>query len=137
MRTGVTWSAGRWVSPFGYGGLGLVGTGRGGGGTGEGTIGLGNIGTIGHGSGGGVARTTAQGQERRSANEESKKGRPGRHRQRHRPGAYATKAAIDPNAAMAQEVSLRTLFATTAYFESELRTDADGNASVRSRCPRT
>ena len=36
---------------FGFGGLGLRGTGRGGGGTGEGTIGLGNLGTIGHGSG--------------------------------------------------------------------------------------
>ncbi|MCA9704787.1 MAG: tetratricopeptide repeat protein [Myxococcales bacterium] len=37
---------------FGVGGLGLVGTGRGGGGTGEGTIGLGMIGTIGTDSGG-------------------------------------------------------------------------------------
>jgi Ca-activated chloride channel family protein len=36
---------------FGFGGLGTEGTGRGGGGTGEGTIGLGNLGTIGHGSG--------------------------------------------------------------------------------------
>lgn len=36
---------------YGVGGLGLVGTGRGGGGTGEGTIGLGSIGTIGHGGG--------------------------------------------------------------------------------------
>ena len=34
-----------------YGGLGLRGTGPGGGGTGYGTIGLGNYGTIGHGSG--------------------------------------------------------------------------------------
>ncbi|HEY3356314.1 MAG TPA: TonB family protein [Polyangia bacterium] len=38
---------------YGVGGLGLVGTGRGGGGTGEGTIGLGNLGTIGKGGGGG------------------------------------------------------------------------------------
>jgi TonB family protein len=38
---------------FGFGGLGLRGTGRVGGGTGEGTIGLGNLGTIGHGAGGG------------------------------------------------------------------------------------
>ena len=37
---------------YGAGGLGLVGTGRGGGGTGEGTIGLGNTGLIGKGSGG-------------------------------------------------------------------------------------
>ncbi len=34
---------------FGYGGLGAQGTGWGGGGTGEGTIGLGDIGTMGHG----------------------------------------------------------------------------------------
>ena len=38
---------------YGVGGLGLVGAGRGGGGTGEGTIGLGNLGTIGKGGGGG------------------------------------------------------------------------------------
>ncbi|MFH1130438.1 MAG: AgmX/PglI C-terminal domain-containing protein, partial [Pseudomonadota bacterium] len=38
---------------YGAGGLGLVGTGRGGGGTGEGTIGLGALGTIGKGGGGG------------------------------------------------------------------------------------
>lgn len=37
----------------GVGGLGLIGTGRGGGGTGEGTIGLGNVGTINKGGGGG------------------------------------------------------------------------------------
>ncbi len=37
---------------FGYGGLGLAGTGRGGG-VGQGSIGLGNLGTIGHGAGGG------------------------------------------------------------------------------------
>jgi hypothetical protein len=39
---------------YGVGGLGLVGTGRGGGGYGEGTIGLGSTGLIGHGGGGGV-----------------------------------------------------------------------------------
>lgn len=37
---------------FGYGGLGLSGTGRGGGGTAEGTIGLGNLNSIGRGAGG-------------------------------------------------------------------------------------
>lgn len=36
---------------YGAGGFGLVGAGQGGGGTGEGTIGLGNLGTIGRGSG--------------------------------------------------------------------------------------
>ena len=40
---------------YGVGGLGLVGTGSGGGGTGEGTIGLGNLGTIGKGGGGSAA----------------------------------------------------------------------------------
>lgn len=39
---------------YGVGGLGLVGTGRGGGGTSEGTIGLGNTGLIGKGGGGGT-----------------------------------------------------------------------------------
>jgi len=45
---------------FGAGGLGLVGAGNGGGGSGEGTIGLGNLGTIGkggdHGNGSGYGR---------------------------------------------------------------------------------
>ena len=39
---------------FGVGGLGVVGTGRGGGGTAEGTIGLGNTGLIGRGGSGGT-----------------------------------------------------------------------------------
>jgi Ca-activated chloride channel family protein len=39
---------------YGVGGLGLVGTGRGGGGTSSGTIGLGNTGLIGKGGGGGT-----------------------------------------------------------------------------------
>lgn len=38
---------------YGVGGLGLVGTGRGGGGVAQGTIGLGNVGLIGRGGGGG------------------------------------------------------------------------------------
>ncbi|MBN2340760.1 MAG: AgmX/PglI C-terminal domain-containing protein [Deltaproteobacteria bacterium] len=38
---------------FGYGGLAISGTARGGGGTGEGTIGLGNLNSIGHAAGGG------------------------------------------------------------------------------------
>jgi TonB family protein len=39
---------------YGVGGLGLSGIGEGGGGASDGTIGLGNIGTIGHGGGGGT-----------------------------------------------------------------------------------
>ncbi len=46
---------------YGVGGLGLVGTGRQGGGTGEGTIGLGNVPTIGHGSGGGPGTRVGRG----------------------------------------------------------------------------
>lgn len=38
---------------FGFGGLGMTGTGRGAGGTGHGTVGLGHFGTIGHGGGDG------------------------------------------------------------------------------------
>ncbi len=41
---------------YGVGGLGMVGTGRGGGGTGEGTIGLGNTGLIGKGGGSGYGK---------------------------------------------------------------------------------
>jgi TonB family protein len=45
----------------GAGGMGLVGTGRGGGGTAGGTIGLGNIGTIGKGGGGGEGTGVGRG----------------------------------------------------------------------------
>ncbi|MCB9567041.1 MAG: TonB family protein [Myxococcales bacterium] len=38
---------------YGVGGIGLIGTGRGGGGTGEGTLGIGGVGLIGRGGGGG------------------------------------------------------------------------------------
>lgn len=50
----------------GFGGLGLTGSGRGGGGSGEGTIGLGNLGTIGHGSGGGDGSGYGRGAGRRA-----------------------------------------------------------------------
>lgn len=41
------------AAAYGVGGMGLLGTGRGGGGTAEGLLGLGNVGTIGKGAGGG------------------------------------------------------------------------------------
>ena len=47
------WLDGEIGESYGVGGLGMVGTGYGGGGTGEGTIGLGNVGLI--GKGGGIA----------------------------------------------------------------------------------
>jgi hypothetical protein len=40
-------------SAFGMGGTGVIGNGRGGGGSGEGTLGMGNVGLIGHSAGGG------------------------------------------------------------------------------------
>jgi len=40
------------------------------------------------------------------------------------------KFAFEADEAMAQQVSLRTLFASTAYFDGELQTDAAGNLSV-------
>lgn len=49
---------------YGVGGLGLVGTGYGGGGTGDGTIGLGNVGLIGRGGGGGSTAGFGIGQGR-------------------------------------------------------------------------
>jgi hypothetical protein len=124
---------------YGVGGLGLVGTGRGGGGNGEGTIGLGNVGLIGKGGGGGTgsgygrgsgagfggrspapaparARKQASGSTRH-AGEEGKMGTP-------------SAAAFDASVAMSQTVSLRTVFATTAFFDAEIMTDENGEARI-------
>lgn len=90
----------------GFGGLGLRGTGRGGGGSGEGTIGLGSLGTIGHGAGGGESATAAYGSIPTS--------------QSGRPRAPAFEAPTHS----------RSLFATTAYFRGNVRTDARGRAHV-------
>jgi len=118
---------------YGVGGLGLVGTGRGGGGTGEGTIGLGNTGLIGKGGGGGSGGGYGAGPR------SEKKAQP---RARPAPGAApAAEAApgaaggLDASLAMNQDVSLRTLFATTAYFRAELVTDVLGRASVEIDMP--
>ncbi|WP_106093242.1 Ig-like domain-containing alpha-2-macroglobulin family protein [Enhygromyxa salina] len=125
---------------YGVGGLGLRGTGRGGGGTGEGTIGLGNVGTIGKGGGGGsgygYAANADQPKEERKESEKAPGAMPPPAPSPKRSSSsLAMTATIDANAAMAQEVSLRTLFATTAYFESELKTDAEGRASVEIEMP--
>jgi uncharacterized protein YfaS (alpha-2-macroglobulin family) len=129
------------------GGLGLIGTGRGGGGTGDGTIGLGNVGLIGKGGGGGTGsgygRGSGAGFGGRGVMEEEKadKNKETSYAKRPAPEAAAPPPApgqpggIDANLAMAQEVKLRTLFATTAYFQSELKTDADGRASVEIEMP--
>ncbi|MFO7561535.1 MAG: Ig-like domain-containing protein [Enhygromyxa sp.] len=127
---------------YGVGGLGLTGTGRGGGGTGEGTIGLGNTGLIGKGGGGGTGAGYGRGSGASfapKAEEEAVSDKKAARRARHAPAPGAAPAqqaqAIDADVAMAQEVKLRTLFATTAYFESDLRTDGDGRTSVEIDMP--
>jgi uncharacterized protein YfaS (alpha-2-macroglobulin family) len=47
----------------------------------------------------------------------------------------AAPAALDARTAMANPVSLRALFATTAYWNPEVRTDADGRATVEIPMP--
>lgn len=130
---------------YGVGGLGLIGTGRGGGGTGEGTIGLGNVGMIGKGGGGGTGSGYGAGPGAPAAaapmKEEQSEAKSKNVARRPAPSRAAAPAGpppppgIDANMAMAQEVKLRTLFATTAYFQSELRTDADGKTSVEIDMP--
>ena len=123
------------------GGLGLVGTGRGGGGTGEGTIGLGNTGLIGKGGGGSGygsgAPTTPEAEaapapaapvaDMATSRAEMKKEAPGRAMKRAR--------SIDAAAAMSQPISLRSLFATTAYFNAEVQIDASGEARLEIPMP--
>jgi alpha-2-macroglobulin len=125
---------------YGAGGLGLSGTGRGGGGTGEGTIGLGNVGTIGKG-GTGTGSGYGSGGEKRKA--ESKDAAPSaRPRPQAAPaappapgGAPATITGIDASKAMAQAVDLRSLFATTAYFDADVSTGINGRTSVEITMP--
>ncbi|MCA9713202.1 MAG: hypothetical protein KC468_00735, partial [Myxococcales bacterium] len=53
-----------------------------------------------------------------------------------KPVAATTGAlALDANAAMANDVKLRTMFATTAYFNPEVRTDESGKASLEIPMP--
>ena len=117
---------------YGVGGLGLIGTGRGGGGTGEGSIGLGNTGS-GTGSGYGAAPGAPAADSAAPAEAEE------RSREKKAPSAQPAPApmtaSIDANRAMNQEVSLRTLFATTAHFESEIQTDMLGRAGVDIEMP--
>jgi uncharacterized protein YfaS (alpha-2-macroglobulin family) len=132
---------------YGAGGLGMTGTGRGGGGTGEGTIGLGNLGTIGKGGGGGTGSGYGRGagafdeapggQAERKEESKAKASPSAMPPPAPSPVSAPTTATstIDASRAMAQEVSLRTLFATTAHFESELITDENGNASVEIEMP--
>lgn len=122
---------------YGAGGLGLVGTGRGGGGTGEGTIGLGNTGLIGKGGGGGSGSGYGRGAKTKNKKQAEKAdaAAPASAAPAPPPAPGFAAQGIDANAAMAQEVSLRTLFATTAYFEADVETDRYGGASVEIDMP--
>ena len=44
--------------------------------------------------------------------------------------AQRSEGGLDPATAMAQSVSLRTLFATTAFFDADVRTDEEGRAHL-------
>ena len=117
---------------YGTAAFGLVGTGLGGGGTGEGTIGLGNVGLIGKGGGGGSGSGYGRGSGAGfggSGKEAAPSPAKRKARSRVAPGR-AEADAFDPTAAMAQGVSLRTVFATTAFFDAEIQTDENGEARI-------
>ncbi len=129
--------------------------------SGEQAIGLGNIGLIGHGGGGGSGQGYGRGapggfgaryyrdeaddmagapepEESRAmpAKPMSKAKAPSRRRADLKRSASAkTGALLDPTAAMAQPVSLREVFATTAFWEAEVMTDAQGKATVEIPMP--
>src|SRR5690606_23135535 len=92
-------------SDAGFGGLGLVGTGVGGGGTGVGTVGLGRMADK-KAMPRPAAPMRAKAEERKEASDDA--------------------ASIDAAMAMSQPISLRSLFATTAYFNAEVTIDASG-----------
>jgi len=50
-------------------------------------------------------------------------------------GASASTVLLDPAQAMSQPVSLREVFATTAFYEAEVMTDASGKATVTIEMP--
>lgn len=121
---------------YGVGGLGLVGTGRGGGGTGEGTIGLGNIGVIGKGGGDmaapapSAAPVAEAAAKPKAARASSARAPMADEKSRERRAEYKAEEEFDVGAAMAQQVSLRTVFATTAFFDAEILTDENGEARI-------
>ncbi|MBX7077687.1 MAG: Ig-like domain-containing protein [Nannocystaceae bacterium] len=119
--------------------LGLVGTGRGGGGAGDGTIGLGGIGAIGHGSGPGTGSGFGAAKPAppmataapAPMEEKAKADAPSRSRRASSEAEAAdVTSGFDVQAAMAQKVSLRTVFATTAFFDADIETDANGEARI-------
>ena len=110
-------------TPMAPGGLGLVGTGRGGGGVGD------------------DMADSSGGSGQRHKGEEGKMGKPTSKSSNlyamRGPRAESKKSAapLDANAAMANPISLRSLFATTAYWNPEVRTDANGEATVEIPMP--
>lgn len=130
------------------------------GGTGEGTIGLGNVGLIGKGGGGGTgsgygrgsggmafaddaaapAPTMAPGEPMMETREEEKADKsraapPKAASKRKAARGPITAAPLDPSQAMAQPISLREVFATTAYWQAEVLTDASGKATIEIPMP--
>ncbi|MCX4242699.1 Ig-like domain-containing alpha-2-macroglobulin family protein [Paraliomyxa miuraensis] len=126
-------------------------------GTGEGTIGLGNMGLIGRGAGGGGSGygrgsggapggALADSPDQPAAPMEESRARenkqaPKRRDARAAPlakssssmrskGGESERATLDPSLAMAQPVSLREVFATTAFYQAEVLTDASGKATL-------
>ncbi len=99
------------------GGLGLVGTGRGGGGTGEGAMP-----TM------AMAPMAAPAPEAEEKMSDAKK-------ERAAPEEVADALALDNTAALNQPVSLRTLFAATAYFNPEVAVGPTGTATIEIPMP--
>ncbi|MBA3548069.1 MAG: hypothetical protein H0T76_16430, partial [Nannocystis sp.] len=108
---------GRNGESFGADGLGLVGTGRGGGGAGVGTIGL-AVPTM------AVPSEPAPGMAERKMS-----------RDRLETESQESAALLDPSVAMNQPISLRTLFATTAYFNPEVVVGPTGMATIEIPMP--
>ncbi|MEX1365527.1 MAG: alpha-2-macroglobulin family protein, partial [Nannocystaceae bacterium] len=124
----------------------------------EGTIGLGNVGLIGRGGGGGTESGYGRGSGAGFGDEmddaEAAPGAPMEERvrlaeksdrkraKRKAPAPASTGAmfavagpSLDVSKAMAQPVSLREVFATTAFFDAEVMTDAAGRATVEIPMP--
>lgn len=103
---------------FAAGGIGLIGTGRGGGGTGEGFMAVPMA----------PAPTTAllDSAEREPPKEEARAEK----KSKAPAGASGRARGIVAGEAMAQTVSLRTVFATTAFFDAEVETDENGEARI-------
>lgn len=127
------------------------------GGSGEGTIGLGNTGLIGKGGSGSGYGRGAGGMEfddalpapsaapaepmmeearaEKKADKSSSSRSPAKPKVAGRARGPVTAAALDPSQAMAQPISLREVFATTAYWQAEVLTDASGKATLEIPMP--